>query len=233
MDKPPFPLFLETMQDLKVRISRMEQVIAENEDEVSEDKIYRAFSDFLDHALAPAQSATHSVFSWAAKRLMHQHPLRIAYPGGNLEVIRDGVIRITVPERTERLETFCDMKGNLKSNAYRAAWERWVGYVIGAVRIAKEERRLPDGLPWKKTLVVVHFYVPTNVRWDPDNRTINIILDTVVSSRLAVDDSWDKMVHMVQGFYDPENPRTEIYVIRDGLAVGEAFLCSLTAAVEP
>ncbi|SHF16159.1 hypothetical protein SAMN02745133_01966 [Desulforamulus putei DSM 12395] len=106
----------------------------------------------------------------------------------------DGVTQITVYDYPARAVK--------KSDKYRNIWQYSISSAL----------RKHDIKTISSALIIIRFFLPLSVAWDPDNRAINYVINGVKLGRLIKDDSWDKMSYMVIGGTDKENPRTEIWV---------------------
>lgn len=66
--------------------------------------------------------------------------------------------------------------------------------------------------PFNKAVVVLTYYFKDRRRHDPDNYAGKFILDGLVRAEIIIDDSFDNISLHLNGRYDKDNPRTEIYI---------------------
>ncbi|MGB9804852.1 hypothetical protein [Desulfofundulus sp.] len=81
----------------------------------------------------------------------------------------------------------------------------WIGKITRAL--------LPIDVHFERAFCVIAIYVPAKVNWDVDNRYYKFIIDAIRFARVIDDDSCQRLSFMVIGGVDPENPRTEIYIV--------------------
>ncbi|SHE96185.1 hypothetical protein SAMN02745218_01145 [Desulfofundulus australicus DSM 11792] len=81
----------------------------------------------------------------------------------------------------------------------------WIGKITRAL--------LPIDVHFEKAFCIIVIYVPGKVNWDVDNRYYKFIIDAIRFARIIDDDNCQRLSFMVIGGVDPENPRTEIYIV--------------------
>ncbi|KAB2952130.1 hypothetical protein F9B85_09975 [Heliorestis acidaminivorans] len=150
-----------------------------------------------------------------ARMQAQNRAIPVLYEDGKLEVLREDVLKITVPEYPGRYADLYDNKGNLNLEAIKQSKDSWFGYIGSAVKIARYTAEASMGIPWDSAFVFVSYYMPENRVWDVDNRATSIIINALTRNGIVKKDSWDCLSFAVQGFKDKVNPRTEILIIRD------------------
>lgn len=86
--------------------------------------------------------------------------------------------------------------------------QKWKDFIVWLV----EQNELTNKQIEKAKITFV-YYFPTKLRRDADNYTPKNIMDGFTESGLLVDDDFGHIAELkIQGGYDKENPRTEIYI---------------------
>ncbi len=91
---------------------------------------------------------------------------------------------------------------------YREQKKRWTQATWATCRASKDR----PGKPSEKAVVTISYYFPTKARHDADNYCGKFLLDGLTKAGVIVDDDLKHISVVVQGFYDKDNPRTEITV---------------------
>ena len=108
-------------------------------------------------------------------------------------VYEDKILKIYIPEIMPSYK-------NLKTHAYKNI----------LLNIA-EKTKAYDGLFGDKVCLYIKIF-DTIEGWDIDNKFIKPISDALISSGVIKDDNIENMFYCVKGYYDFNNPHTEVYV---------------------
>lgn len=108
-------------------------------------------------------------------------------------VYEDKILKIYIPEIMPSYK-------NLKTHAYKNI----------LLNIA-EKTKAYDGLFGDKVCLYIKIF-DTIEGWDIDNKFIKPISDALISSGVIKDDNIENMFYCVKGYYDYNNPHTEVYV---------------------
>ena len=108
-------------------------------------------------------------------------------------VYEDKILKIYIPEIMPSYK-------NLKTHAYKNI----------LLNIA-EKTKVYDGLFGDKVCLYIKIF-DTIEGWDIDNKFIKPISDALISSGVIKDDNIENMFYCVKGYYDFNNPHTEVYV---------------------
>lgn len=63
-----------------------------------------------------------------------------------------------------------------------------------------------------KCKLTFRYYFPTRVRHDPNNYSGQFLTDGLVKAGIITDDDFGHITLILEGDYDKDNPRTEIYL---------------------
>ena len=108
-------------------------------------------------------------------------------------IYEDKILKIYIPEIMPSYK-------NLKTHAYKNI----------LLNIA-EKTKAYDGLFGDKVCLYIKIF-DTIEGWDIDNKFIKPISDALISSGVIKDDNIENMFYCVKGYYDYNNPHTEVYV---------------------
>ena len=108
-------------------------------------------------------------------------------------IYEDKILKIYIPEIMPSYK-------NLKTHAYKNI----------LLNIA-EKTKAYDGLFGDKVCLYIKIF-DTIEGWDIDNKFIKPISDALISSGVIKDDNIENMFYCVKGYYDFNNPHTEVYV---------------------
>lgn len=85
--------------------------------------------------------------------------------------------------------------------------DRYIEWNADAVMQLRRQYHRP---PLEKCKVIIRFYYKDRRKRDTDNGS-NSVFDTLKDAGVIIDDNWMVVIkHMVEPFYDKENPRVEI-----------------------
>lgn len=138
----------------------------------------------------------------------------------SLEIITNGV-RITIsdefPPKTSVYDRVTVKNGMLTNHAYAEARNRWYGLIKQAVAGYEGERIVP-------AIVYVKYYVQKLC--DTGNFISKAILDGMMfHGPIAIDDNLENVNAVIQeAVIDKQNPRTEIYVLKNIGQLDAVFL---------
>jgi Holliday junction resolvase RusA-like endonuclease len=120
-------------------------------------------------------------------------------------------VKYVIPEIPPSNNKFIGRENRFEYQQYKKAWADKVRLLC----------RPKPKKPIEKSNVLLTYFFPDNRRRDPDNYSGKMIMDGLVRAGIIKDDSFDCVSLFLDGQYDKENPRTEIYIreIKGGVSV--------------
>ena len=112
---------------------------------------------------------------------------------------------ITIPDTPPSNNLYMGNSHNF--NDYRDQKTRWHWLIKAALAKTKKPKK-----PYQKAIVEITYYFKKRGRRDPDNFSGKMLLDPLVREGVLIDDSFDNVELRLKGYYDKDNPRTEIKI---------------------